>query len=99
MNKQDAISAALQLQHDAGLMASNLQVLGQCVTSLNVIGSHEVGIRSGDIPRRGDRRCSPGAPGTPCSHVDVSYGFVAPTGRPPVAQTFLGRCRVILINN
>ena len=27
--------AALQLQHDAGLMTSNLQVLGQFVTSLN----------------------------------------------------------------
>ena len=39
MNKQDAISAALQLQHDAGLMASNLQVLGQYVTSLNRMSS------------------------------------------------------------
>ena len=35
MTRQDAMVAALQLQHDAGLMASNLQVLGQYVTSLN----------------------------------------------------------------
>ena len=34
MDKQDVISAALQLQHDAGLMASNIQVLEQYVTSL-----------------------------------------------------------------
>ena len=29
------MAAALQLQHDADLMSSNLQVLGQYVTSLN----------------------------------------------------------------
>ena len=32
---QDAISATLQLQHDAGLMALNRQVLGQYVTPLS----------------------------------------------------------------
>ena len=31
--------AALQLQHDAGLILSNLQVLGQFVTSLNRMSS------------------------------------------------------------
>ena len=31
--------AALQLQHDAGLIMSNLQVLGQFVTSLNHMSS------------------------------------------------------------
>ena len=39
MDKHDAISASLQLQHDTGLMASNLQVLGQYVTSLNRMSS------------------------------------------------------------
>ena len=34
-----AISAALQLQHDAELILSNLQVLGQFVTSLNIMSS------------------------------------------------------------
>ena len=29
MNREDAMAATLQLQRDAGLMASNLQVLGQ----------------------------------------------------------------------
>ena len=32
MGRDRAISAALQLQHDAGLILSNLQVLGQFVT-------------------------------------------------------------------
>ena len=35
MGRDRAMSAALQLQHDAGLILSNLQVLGQFVTSLN----------------------------------------------------------------
>ena len=39
MDKQDAISAALQLQHNACLMTSNLQVLGQYVTSLSRMSS------------------------------------------------------------
>ena len=34
MDREDAVAAALQLQHDAGLITSNLQVLGQFVTSL-----------------------------------------------------------------
>ena len=39
MDREEPVSAALQLQHDAGLMMSNLQVLGQFVTSLNRMSS------------------------------------------------------------
>ena len=39
IDRQDIMAAALQLQWDAGLMASNLQVLGQYVTSLNRMSS------------------------------------------------------------
>ena len=35
MDREDAVAAALRLQRDAGLMASNLQVLGQFATSLD----------------------------------------------------------------
>ena len=35
MDREDAAAAALRLQRDAGLMTSNLQVLGQFATSLN----------------------------------------------------------------
>ena len=39
MGRDRAISAAPQLQHDAGLIMSNVQVLGQSVTSLNRMSS------------------------------------------------------------
>ena len=39
MGRDRAMSAALQLQHDAGLILSNLQVLCQFVTSLNRMSS------------------------------------------------------------
>ena len=39
MDWEDAVAVALRLQHDAGLMTSNLQVLGQFVTSLNRMSS------------------------------------------------------------
>ena len=39
MGRDRAMSAALQLQHDAGLILSTLQVLGQLVTSLNRMSS------------------------------------------------------------
>ena len=39
MDKQDAMAATLQFQRDTGLMASNLQVLGQYVTSLGRMSS------------------------------------------------------------
>ena len=39
MGHERTLAAALQLQHDAGLILSNLQVLGQFVTSLNRMSS------------------------------------------------------------
>ena len=39
INHDEAVSAALQLQRDAGLMMTNLQVLSQFVTSLNRMSS------------------------------------------------------------
>ena len=39
MGRDRTMSAALQLQHDSGLILSNLQVLGQFVSSLNRMSS------------------------------------------------------------
>ena len=39
MDRDDAVAPTLRLQHDAGLMTSNLQVLCQFVTSLNCMPS------------------------------------------------------------
>ena len=39
MGRERTLAAALQFQHDAGLIMSNIQVLGQFVTSLNCMSS------------------------------------------------------------
>ena len=39
MGREKTLAAALQLQHDAGLILSNIQVVGQFVTSLNRMAS------------------------------------------------------------
>ena len=39
MGREKTLSAALQLQHDAGLILSNVQVLQQLVTALNLTSS------------------------------------------------------------
>ena len=39
MGREKTLVAALQLKHDAGLIMSNIQVLGQFVTSLNRMAS------------------------------------------------------------
>ena len=50
MTRDQAISAALQLQRDAGLIMSNLQVLEQFVTSLNQISSKVMCLVFGQEP-------------------------------------------------
>ena len=43
MDAEDAVAAAVNLQRDAGLMLSNLQILSQFVTSLQLcLGRHSV---------------------------------------------------------
>ena len=39
MGRDKTLAAALQLQHDVGLILSNIQVLGRFVTSLNRMAS------------------------------------------------------------
>ena len=43
------MSAALQLQNDAGLLMSNLHVLGQLVTSLNRMSSEVMRLAFDDV--------------------------------------------------
>ena len=50
MTRDQAISAALQLQRDAGLIMSDLQVLGQFVTSLNRMSSKVMRLAFGHEP-------------------------------------------------
>ena len=44
MGREKTLSAVLQLQHDAGLILSNIQVLQQFVTSLNWMSSEVMGV-------------------------------------------------------
>ena len=39
MDSEGTVAAALQLQHDAGVMTSNVQILDQFFTSLNHVSS------------------------------------------------------------
>ena len=45
MGHEKTLAAALQLQHDAGLILSNLQVLGKFVTSLNRMSSEVMRVK------------------------------------------------------
>ena len=49
MNREDAVAAALQLQHNAGVMTSNMQVLDQFVTSLNRVSSEILQLAVGPV--------------------------------------------------
>ena len=48
MGRERTLAAALQLQHDAGLILSNLQAIRYLPQS-DVVGGHACGVRSGTI--------------------------------------------------
>ena len=83
MEREEAMTAALQLQHDAGLIMSNLQVLGQFVTPLNRMSSE---IFRGDAacvrPGGVSLSCSAGhftiSSDLPCGSLHGSDGIMAP---------------------
>ena len=78
MGREKTLSSALQLQHDAGLILSNVQVLQQLVTALNRTSSYVMRVVHGRFRRTyasGDALL-PSTPGGPlCDCV----GFMAAT--------------------
>ena len=50
MGKEKTVSAALQLQHDAGLSLSNVQILQQLVTALYGVSANVMGAVRGHQP-------------------------------------------------
>ena len=50
IGREKTLSAALQLQHDAGLILSNVQVLQQLVTALHGVSANVMGAVRGDQP-------------------------------------------------
>ena len=91
MDREDAVAAALQLQHDAGLMTSNLQILGQFVTSLNRMSSEVMRLAFGKEVFPSD---AVGAVSL-VPHAQRAAHYMAKMGlwRRRVAQVFPGPCR------
>ena len=66
MGRKKTLSAVLQLQHYAGLILSNIQVLQQFVTSLNWMSSEvmRVAFDREPFPSESDADCGAGSPGS-----------------------------------
>ena len=76
MGREKALAAALQLQHDAGLILSNVQVLQQLVTALSrAAGCTWSAAISGQCNSTGDAILQ----STPCGTLHDGDGSVAPT--------------------
>ena len=86
MDRDEAVSAALQLQHDAGLMMTNLQVLGQFVTSLNWMSSEVMRLAFGQeqYPSAAIQAMSPSPRVRRAAHYMymTAMGLWRPTGGP-----------------
>ena len=82
MDQEDAVAAALQLQHDAGLMTSNLQVLGQFVTTLNCISSEVLRLAIGPevFPSKAVDVLSPVPRAPRAAHYMLAMGLWWPPG-------------------
>ena len=93
MNHDEAVSAALQLQHDAGLMMTNLQVLGQFVTSLNRMSSEVMRLAFGQelYPADAMQAVSPSPRVRQAAHYMTAMGLWRPTDGPGAPG--LCRCR------
>ena len=84
MDREEAVSAVLQLQHDAGLMMTNLQVLGQFVTSLNRMSSEVMRLAFGQeqYPTAAIQAVSPYPRVRRAAHYMTTMGLWHPTGGP-----------------
>ena len=81
MGRDRTLAAALQLQHDAGLILSNLQILGQFVTSLNRMSSEfmRVALRPGAASDRGSTVCGVVSPCSTGGALHGGHGLVGST--------------------
>ena len=84
MEREEAVTAALQLQHDAGLITSNLQVLGQFFTSLNRMSLEVMRLAFGKevFPSDMVQAISP----APWVHRAAHYMAAMDLWRPPVSS-------------
>ena len=91
MDREDDVAEALQLQHDAGIMTSNLQVLCQFVTPLNRISSEILflAVRPEVFPKAAMDVLSP----VPREPRAAHYMAAMEVWRPPDGPVLPGHCR------
>ena len=90
MDWEEAVTAALQLQHDAGLITSNLQVLGQFVTLLNRMSSEVMRLAFGKevLPSDGMEAISPAPRVHRAAYYMAAMGLWHPPGGPAAPRPF-----------
>ena len=84
MNHDEAVSAALPLQHDAGLMMKIVQILSQFVTSLNRMSSEVMRLSFGweQYPANAMQAVSPSLRVRRAAHYMTGMGLWRPTDGP-----------------
>ena len=98
MDREEAVSAALQLQHDVELMMSNLQVLGQFAMSLNHMSSEVMRLAFGQerFPSDAVQAVSPSPRICRAAYYIAAMGLWCPPGGPgapgPVPTSTCGHC-------
>ena len=82
MGREKTISAALQLQHDAGLMLSNVQILQQLVTALHGASASVMGTVHGHqpFPKQAMQHALPSGGVVRAAHYMMAMGV----WRPPI---------------
>ena len=99
MDPEDAVAAAVNLQHDAGLMSSNLQILCQLVTSLQRMSSEVLSLDMGQgvFPSSEVAALSPAHRATRAAHYMSAMGLwrppVGPGGPGPFPTSSCNACR------
>ena len=93
MGRERTLSAALQLQHDAGLIPSNVQVLQQLVTALHGASSNIMGALRGHqpLPHHAMQHALPSYRVRRAAHYMTAMGL----WHPPVAPGIIGPLPVV----
>ena len=86
MTHDEAVAAALQLQHDAGLMMTNLQILSLFVTSLNWMSSEVLRLAFGreQFPADAMQAVLPSSRVRRVAHYMAAMGLWRPTDSPGI---------------
>ena len=92
--EEESVTAALQLQHDAGLITSNLQVLGQFVTILNWMSSEAMRLAFGKevFPSDAMQAVSPAPRVHRAAHYMTAMGLWQPGAPGPLPISSCNNC-------